>query len=123
MSLAKRTPLNRFGARLRRQVDALLLASSLSRAAGFRYLNGEKIISFEVAIVTDNGEVTLPEALRQQLGIRQGSKVEFSLVGDHLEMRVATAPTSTSSHGFGMLRSTRPAIPADFDPASLITPL
>jgi len=108
MSLAKRTPLNRFGARLRRQVDALLLASSLSRAAGFRYLNGEKIISFEVAIVTDNGEVTLPEALRQQLGIRQGS---------------TTAPTSTSSHGFGMLRSTRPAIPADFDPASLITPL
>ena len=42
----------------------------------------------EVTSVTSKGQVTIPKELRQQLGIRQGSRIEFSLVGDHVEMRV-----------------------------------
>ena len=46
----------------------------------------------EVTSVTSKGQVTIPKELRQQLGIRQGSRIEFSLVGDHVEMRVRSSP-------------------------------
>ncbi len=32
--------------------------------------------------VTSKGQVTIPKELRQQLGIRQGSRIQFLLVGD-----------------------------------------
>src|SRR2546425_446210 len=47
----------------------------------------------EVTSVTSKGQVTIPKELRQQLGIRQGSRIEFSLVGDHVEMRVRSSPS------------------------------
>jgi AbrB family looped-hinge helix DNA binding protein len=59
----------------------------------------------EAATVTRKGQVTIPQALRQYLGIRQGSKIEFSLVGDHVEMRVAHPPASAPASGFGILKS------------------
>ncbi|MEO9101233.1 MAG: AbrB/MazE/SpoVT family DNA-binding domain-containing protein, partial [Rhodoferax sp.] len=65
----------------------------------------------EVTSVTSKGQVTIPKALRQQLGIRQGSRIEFSLMGDHVEMRVSSSPSVDSDHGFGMLKSKRPAVP------------
>ena len=71
--------------------------------------------------VTSKGQVTIPKPLRQQLGLRQGSKVEFVLVGDHLEMRVFSKLADVPASGFGMLKSKRAAVPADFDPASLLT--
>ena len=40
----------------------------------------------EITSVTSKGQVTMPKELRQQLGIRQGSRIAFSLVGDHVEM-------------------------------------
>ena len=46
----------------------------------------------ETASVTSKGRVTIPKPLRQQLGIRQGSKVEFVVVGDHAEMRIVSTP-------------------------------
>jgi AbrB family looped-hinge helix DNA binding protein len=70
--------------------------------------------------VTSKGQVTIPKPLRQQLGLRQGSKVAFVLVGDHLEMRVFSTPANISASGFGMLKSRRAAMPADFDPADLL---
>ncbi len=70
--------------------------------------------------VTSKGQVTIPKPLRQRLGLRQGSKVEFSLVGDHVEMRVFSKPANVPSSGFGMLKSKRAAVPADFDPATLL---
>lgn len=76
----------------------------------------------EITSITSKGQVTIPKALRQQLGLRQGSKVEFSLVGDHVEMRVRSTPTEVPSSGFGMLKSRRAAVPADFDPADLLKP-
>ena len=70
----------------------------------------------EATSVTSKGRVTIPKEVRQQLGIRQGSRIEFSLVGDHVEMRVKSSPPNS---GFGMLKSRRAAVPADFDLAML----
>lgn len=42
-----------------------------------------------IATVTSKGQVTLPSALREKLGIRAGSKLDFSLRADgHLEVEV-----------------------------------
>lgn len=74
----------------------------------------------EVTSVTSKGQVTIPKELRQQLGIRQGSRIEFSIVGDHVEMRVMSSPSGEIATGFGMLKSRRRAVPADFDAATLV---
>ena len=74
----------------------------------------------EITSVTSKGQVTIPKELRQQLGIRQGSRIEFLLVGDHVEMRVRSSPAGAISSGFGMLKSRRVAVPTDFDPATLL---
>ena len=70
--------------------------------------------------VTSKGQVTIPMELRQRLGIRQGSRIEFLLVGDHVEMRVKSSPSGDAGSGFGMLKSKRAAVPTDFDPATLL---
>ncbi|MBK8184631.1 MAG: AbrB/MazE/SpoVT family DNA-binding domain-containing protein [Candidatus Competibacteraceae bacterium] len=72
--------------------------------------------------VTSKGQVTIPKAVRQRLGIRRGSTIEFCLVGDHVELRVKSTPRAVAPDGFGMLKSPRPTLPADFDPADLLTP-
>lgn len=74
----------------------------------------------EIASVTSKGQVTIPKSLRQQLGLRQGSKVEFVLVGERVEMRIVSTPAELHASGFGMLKSKRRAVPADFDPAGLL---
>lgn len=74
----------------------------------------------EATSVTSKGQVTIPKELRQQLGIRQGSRIEFVLVGNHAEMRVRSSPAAETGSGFGLLKSKRAAVPADFDPASLL---
>jgi AbrB family looped-hinge helix DNA binding protein len=74
----------------------------------------------EITSVTSKGQVTIPKEVRQQLGIRQGSRIEFALVGDHVEMRVRSSPTGVPDSGFGMLKSRRAAVPADIDPATLL---
>jgi len=70
--------------------------------------------------VTSKGQVTIPKQVRQQLGIRKGSKIEFLVVGDHVEMRVGSSPAPISKSGFGLLKSKRKAVPVDFDPAELM---
>ena len=71
--------------------------------------------------VTSKGQVTIPQEVRKRLGIRQGSRIEFTLVGDHAVMRVSTSPAAESASGFGMLKGRRTTVPADLDPASLVT--
>jgi AbrB family looped-hinge helix DNA binding protein len=73
-----------------------------------------------VTSVTSKGQVTIPKELRQRLGIRQGSRIEFSLVGDQVVLRVRSSPAVESDSGFGLLKSRRAAVPADLDPASLV---
>lgn len=74
----------------------------------------------ETTSVTSKGQVTIPKELRQRLGIRQGSRIEFSLVGEHVVLRVRSSPTERSASGFGLLKSRRAAVPADLDPASVV---
>lgn len=74
----------------------------------------------EKTSVTSKGQVTIPKPLRQRLGLRQGSKVEFVLVGNAVEMRVVSTPADVLAGGFGMLKSKRAAVPADFGPAGLL---
>ena len=74
-----------------------------------------------ITSVTSKGQVTIPLKIRQQLGIRKGSKISFVLVGDYVELRVEDTPEPVSENGFGMLKNRRkPAVPADFDVASLL---
>ena len=74
----------------------------------------------EATSVTSKGQVTIPKEVRQQLGIRQGSRIVFVLVGDHVEMRVKSSPSGVPDGGFGMLKSRRSAVPTDVDPATLL---
>jgi AbrB family looped-hinge helix DNA binding protein len=70
--------------------------------------------------VSSKGQVTIPKAVRQQLGIRQGSRIEFALVGNHAELRVKGSSAGVPESGFGLLKSRRAPAPADLDPATLI---
>ena len=72
--------------------------------------------------ITSKGQVTIPKALRQQLGLARGSRVTFTLVGDHLEVRPWKPEQPLPTSGFALLTSPRPPLPADFDPASLLQP-
>jgi AbrB family looped-hinge helix DNA binding protein len=74
----------------------------------------------DVTSVTSKGQVTIPKEIRQQLGIRAGSQIEFILIGDRVELRVRSTPREVSESGFGMLKTRRAAVPADFDPATLL---
>ena len=74
----------------------------------------------EVMSVNSRGQITIPQKVRQQFGVRQGSRITFELVGDHVEMRVASSPTGLPDSGFGMLESRRAALPAGLDPATLL---
>lgn len=70
--------------------------------------------------VTSKGQVTIPREVRQKLGISAGSQVRFKLVGQHAEMEVVSHPAPAPQSGFGLLRSTRCSVPADFDAATLL---
>lgn len=74
----------------------------------------------ETTTVTIKGQVTIPKEVRRKLGIRQGSRIEFALVGDHAEMRLKHTLAPIRKDGFGMLKSRHDAVPADFDPATLV---
>jgi AbrB family looped-hinge helix DNA binding protein len=72
--------------------------------------------------ITSKGQITIPKALRQQLGLARGSRVSFELVGDHIELRAWRPDQPMPASGFGLLKSKRAPVPADFDPASLLQP-
>jgi len=48
--------------------------------------------------------------------------VSFQLAGDPIEVRPWKPSQPTSASGFGLLKSQRPPVPVDFDPASLLRP-
>jgi AbrB family looped-hinge helix DNA binding protein len=70
--------------------------------------------------VTSKGQVTIPEVVRRQLGLRAGSKVHFRVVGSHAEITRADNDVSPRSSAAGMLNHRAPACPPDFDVASLV---
>jgi len=74
----------------------------------------------ETTSVTSKGQVTIPLKIRQQLGIRKGSKVAFTLVDGLIQLVIKENPKPVLNSGFGMLKSKRKAVPVDFDVASLL---
>ena len=74
----------------------------------------------ETTSVTSKGQVTIPKEVRQKLGIQQGSKIEFLITDGHVELRLKSSPAKIIGNGFGMLKSKKTALPADFDAASLL---
>ena len=62
------------------------------------------------------GNVTRDPELRY---IASGTAVRFEIEGDHIALRPAPAARVVAASGFGLIRSPRPAVPADFDAASL----
>ena len=72
--------------------------------------------------VTSKGQVTIPKEVRRELGIRQGSKVRFSVRNGKAEMRVVHRPPDRIQSGFGMLSGDAKHVPADFDVATLLRP-
>lgn len=52
-----------------------------------------------LSTVTDKGQITLPKVLREQLGIRAGSKVEFALQPDNTVRLRVLARGSTGLFG------------------------
>lgn len=77
----------------------------------------------ETTTLTSKGQVTVPKAVRQQLGLRQGTKVTFVVEGDHAVLRPAVPQRAAPKSGFGMVKVSGPAVPADFDVASLLKPV
>jgi AbrB family looped-hinge helix DNA binding protein len=43
--------------------------------------------------ITSKGQVTIPQAIREKLGLMPHSEVEFTIVGDSVRMRRARKPT------------------------------
>jgi AbrB family looped-hinge helix DNA binding protein len=72
--------------------------------------------------LTSKGQVTIPKSVRQQLGLRQGSRVAFVVEGDHAVMRPALPARAAPASGFGMVKVKGPAVAPDFDVASLLAP-
>lgn len=72
--------------------------------------------------VTSKGQVTIPKEIRRELGIRQGSRIGFSVANGKAELRVLHRPAGRPGSGFGMLKVRRRHLPADFDAATLIAP-
>jgi AbrB family looped-hinge helix DNA binding protein len=76
----------------------------------------------ESTTMTSKGQVTIPKSVRQQLGLRQGTRVAFVVEGDHAVLRPAVPERSAPKSGFGMIKVAGPAVPPDFDVASLLKP-
>jgi bifunctional DNA-binding transcriptional regulator/antitoxin component of YhaV-PrlF toxin-antitoxin module len=78
----------------------------------------------ETSKVNSDGSITVPRAICESLGIHLGATVEFFVAGYQLEMRVQDAPRPVYSDvpksGYGMVKSNRPSVPVDFDPAELL---
>ena len=70
--------------------------------------------------MTSKGQVTIPKAVRQQLGLKQGTRVAFVVEGDHAVLRPALPQRAAPTSGFGMVKVAGQAVPADFDVATLL---
>jgi AbrB family looped-hinge helix DNA binding protein len=49
--------------------------------------------------ITSKGQVTIPQEIRNRLGLLPHTKVEFELVGDHARIRKSRRPPGESVRG------------------------
>ncbi|MES1196713.1 MAG: AbrB/MazE/SpoVT family DNA-binding domain-containing protein [Steroidobacter sp.] len=72
--------------------------------------------------VTSKGQVTIPKRVRQALGIKTGTKVEFALATNEARLKVARKRVQSKvEEGAGMLKYRGPHVSlADLDVAMLL---
>ena len=77
-----------------------------------------------LSTLTSKGQVTIPQALRQQLGLATGQAVEFALSSDATCIMLRPAPSArhSSQKGFGMVKVSGAHVAADWDAAQLLKP-
>ncbi|NBS09434.1 MAG: AbrB/MazE/SpoVT family DNA-binding domain-containing protein [Betaproteobacteria bacterium] len=77
-----------------------------------------------ISTLTSKGQVTIPQALRQQLGLSTGQAVEFDLSADATCILLRPAPSARQSakQGFGMVKVSGPHVAPDWDAAQLLKP-
>lgn len=77
-----------------------------------------------LSTVTSKGQVTIPQALRQRLGLVPGQAVEFDLSADATCITLRPKPSARQlpQKGLGMVKVQGPHAPADWDAASLLNP-
>ena len=63
-------------------------------------------------------QVTIPREVRQHFGLKQGMAITFEIEGDHIALRAARSPRQADVSGFGLIKSRRKGVPADFDVAT-----
>ncbi len=71
--------------------------------------------------LTSKGQITIPRDVRQHFGLKQGMAITFAIEGDHIALRPARSALQDGASGFGLIKSRRKGVPADFDVASLLT--
>ncbi|MDP2416111.1 MAG: AbrB/MazE/SpoVT family DNA-binding domain-containing protein [Hydrogenophaga sp.] len=69
--------------------------------------------------LTRKGQVTIPRAVRQRFGLKQGMAISFSIEGDHIALRAVRSPQQAVRSGFALIKSRRKGVPADLDVAGL----
>ena len=74
----------------------------------------------QTTTMTSKGRVTVPKSMRQQLGLKPGARVAFVVENDQAVLRLATPHAARPASGFGMVKVSGPAVPADFDVATLL---
>jgi AbrB family looped-hinge helix DNA binding protein len=57
--------------------------------------------------ITDKGQVTIPQAIREQAGFMPGTEVFFDLVGAEVRLRKAEAPASRPTRGQKLIQALR----------------
>jgi AbrB family looped-hinge helix DNA binding protein len=78
--------------------------------------------NMDASNVTSKRQVTIPKAIRRELGIGQGSRVAFASLNGKIGLRVVHRAPPVVASGFGMLESRGRRLPADFDAAGLPAP-
>ena len=75
-----------------------------------------------LSTLTSKGQVTIPQALRQQLGLMPGHAVSFDLSADAtcITMRPAVSAKQLPEQGFGMVKVKGPHVQADWDAATAL---
>jgi AbrB family looped-hinge helix DNA binding protein len=63
------------------------------------------------ARITSKGQVTIPAAVREQLGLRTGDEIDF----EPKTLRFSAAPRPRLSELYGILASEHPRMDAEFD--------
>jgi AbrB family looped-hinge helix DNA binding protein len=57
--------------------------------------------------ITTKGQVTIPQEVRERLGLLPHTEVEFHLAGDHAEIRKASKKSRIDSRGQRLLQALR----------------